>query len=156
MSAANLGGDRSEPDRQILNAQLAKPGLQPRAEALAADQAAPGEREIEQAEYPAPGQSAGERLEHVEPSGRIAAANQCADRRADDDIELQAQSVEFPQRPDMRPAARRARAEHEPDLRSAPPPLPPAGSDVDSTRGRSEHRSIRRKLTPPLAFRRET
>ena len=41
-------------------------GLQPGAQPVAADQAAAGEGEIEQAEHPPPGQRAGEVLQHVE------------------------------------------------------------------------------------------
>ena len=65
MPAADLGGDRGEPNRQILNAKAAKPGREPCAQALAADQAAAGEREIKQAEHAPPGQRAGEGFEHV-------------------------------------------------------------------------------------------
>ncbi len=80
MSAADLGGDSCELDRQILDAKAAKPGLEPCAQTLAADQAAPGEREIKQAKYAPPGQRAREGFEHVKPAGRVAAADQCADR----------------------------------------------------------------------------
>ena len=80
MSAADLGGDSGEPDRQILDAKPAKTRLEPRAEPLAADQAAAGEREIQEAEHPPPGQGAGERLEHIEAAGCVAAADQRADR----------------------------------------------------------------------------
>ena len=80
MSAADLGGDSGESDRQILDAKPAKRRLEPCPQPLAADQAAAGEREIKQAEHPPPGQGAGEGLEHVEPAGRIAAADQRADR----------------------------------------------------------------------------
>ena len=128
MSAADLGGDSGELDRQILDTEVAKPRLEPRPKPLAADQAAAGEGEVEQAKHPPPGQRAGESLEHIEPPGRVAAADQCADRRADNDVELQAQRIEFLQRADMRPAARRARSEHEPDFRSAGRPPPAAGS----------------------------
>ena len=90
MSAADLGGDPGELDRQILDAELAEPCLEPRTKPLAADEPAAGEREIQEAKHPAAGQGTGESLEHVEPAGRVAAADQGADRRADHDIEPQA------------------------------------------------------------------
>ena len=80
MPAADLGRDSGEPDRQILYAEFAKRGLEPCAQTLAADQAAAGEREIKQTEDAPSGQRAGEGLEHVKPAGRVAAADQCADR----------------------------------------------------------------------------
>ncbi len=153
MPAADLGGDGGELDRQILDAKAAKPGLEPRAQPLAADQAAAGEREIEQAEHAPPGQRACERLEHVEPAGRVAAPDQRADRRADHDIEAHAQRVEFPQRADMRPAARGARSEDEPDFRSPGRPAPDRRVSIDSAIGRPEHRPTRLKMTPLPAFR---
>ena len=52
--------------------------------------------------------STAEGLEHIEPAGRVAASNQGADRRADNDIEFQAQRVEFPERADVGPAPRGA------------------------------------------------
>src|SRR5579863_1682005 len=144
MAAADLGGDAGEPDRQILDAEPAKLGGEPRAEPLAADEAAAGEREIQEAEHAAPGQRAGEGLEHVEPAGRVAAADQGADRRADHDIEPQAQRVEFPQRADVGPAARGARSEHDPDFRR---PAGPCAArrrlSIVSAIGRPEHRPTR-------------
>ena len=117
MSAADFGRDAGEADRQILDPDVAELGFEPRAQPLAADEAAAGEGEVEEAEHAAPGQRAGERLEHLELAGGVATADQRADRRADDDVGLQAQRVEFLKRPDMRPAARRARAEHDAESR---------------------------------------
>ena len=96
MSAADLGRDSGELDRQILDPKVAERGLEPRPKPLAADEAAAGEREVQEAKHPAAGQGTGEGLEHIEPAGRVAAADQGADRRADNDVELQAQRVEFP------------------------------------------------------------
>ena len=152
VSAADFGGDSGELDRQILDAKRAKRRLEPRAQPLAADQAAAGEREIQQAEHPSPGQGPGERLKHVEPAGRIAAADQRADRGADHDVEVHAQRVEFPQRADMRPAARGARSEHEPDFRSAGPSAARRRVSVDPAISRPEHRLTRPKIAPLLAF----
>ena len=132
--AADLGGDAGEPNRQILDAKPAKLGLEPRAQPLAADEAAAGEGEIEEAEHAAAGQGPGECLEHVEPARGVAAADQRADRRADDDIEPQAHRVEFPQRADMGPAARRARAKHDPDFRRRRDRPPPDAGSVSFLR----------------------
>ena len=114
---ADLGRDAGEPDRQILDLKPAERRLEPRPQPLAADKAAAGEREIEQPEHPPPGQRTGEGLQHVQPPGRVAAADERADRRADHDIGPQPQRVKFLHCADVGPAARRARAEHDAHFR---------------------------------------
>ena len=139
MSAANLGGHCRELDRQILDAKLAKPRLEPRPKPLAADQAAASEGEVQEAQHPATGQRTGEGLEHIEPAGRVAASNQGADRRADNDIEFQAQRVEFPERANVGPAPRGAGSEDKADFRSTGTSAARRRLSVDSAISRSKH-----------------
>ena len=139
MAAADFGRDAGEADRQILDQDAAELALEPGAQTLAADEPAAGEGKINEAEHPPPGQRAGESLEHVELAGRVAASDQRADRRADDHVGPDAQRVELLQRADMRPAARRARAEHEADPRrtAAHPARPGLQNRFSSTEPRT-------------------
>ena len=95
--------------------------LQFDAQPIAADQAGAAEGEIEQAEHAPLVERAGEELQRVEPAGGEATADQGPDRRPDDDIGDEAHRLEFVQRADMRPAARRAGAEREADPRPGAP-----------------------------------
>ena len=114
--AADLGRDAREPDRQILDPHSAELRLKLRPQPLAAEEAPAGEGKVEEAEHAALGQRTGEGLQDVEFSSGIAAANERADRRADDHLGPHPQRVQLPQRADMRPAPRRARAEHDAEL----------------------------------------
>src|SRR5271168_4854679 len=64
MPVADFGRDAGETDRQIFDLNSAERRLEPRAQPLAADEAAAGERKIKEAEHPPPGQRTGEALQH--------------------------------------------------------------------------------------------
>ena len=91
--------------------------LEPVAQTLAVDEAGAGEVEIEIAEDAAAGQLAGELFQFVEMSGRIAAADDRADRCAGDDVGLDPGFGERLEDTDVSPAARRATTQRQPDLR---------------------------------------
>ena len=77
----------------------------------------PAEADIEIAEQAAPRQAARPFLDRVELAGRIAAADHRADRGAGDDVGHVALGEQRADDADMRKAARRAAAQHEPDAR---------------------------------------
>ena len=86
-------------------------------EAHPAEETAAADGEVQQAGDPAHRQAAGEVFELVQLSGQIAAADQCADGRSGDHSDLHAGFVERAQDTDMGPAAGRAAAERQGDLR---------------------------------------
>ena len=90
-----------------------------RAELVAAHQPAAAERYVDQVEHAAPRQLQREIFDLVEPARGIAAADHGADRGADDHVGDDAHLVQFSQRANMRPAARDAGAERQPDARPA-------------------------------------
>ena len=76
-------------------------------------------RDVEIADDAPPRQRARPVLERVELIGGVAAADQRAHRRADDDVGHDAVRLQRPHHADMGKAARRAAAEHKPDGRTA-------------------------------------
>ena len=84
---------------------------------LPVDERRAGEIEIEIAEDAAAGQLAGELFQLIEMSGRMAGADDGADRRSGDDVRLDPGFGQRLEDADMGPAARRAAAQRQPDLR---------------------------------------
>jgi hypothetical protein len=80
VSCAELGGDRREAHRQLLDAEVGEIVLEETAQTVAGDQPRAGDVEIEQPHHPALGQRLGELLEFVELASGIAAADHGADR----------------------------------------------------------------------------
>ena len=97
--------------------QLAQLALEAVAQPLAVDERRAGKIEIEIAEDATAGQLAGELFQFIEMTGRMAGADDGADRCAGDDVRLDAGFVERLEDTDMGPAARRAAAQRQPDLR---------------------------------------
>ena len=85
-------------------------------EALAVDQARAGEIEVEEAQHLAAGQVARELLQGIELAGHVAAADDGADRRAGDDVGIDAGLVEGAQDADVRPSAGGTAAKRQTDL----------------------------------------
>src|ERR1700736_4916447 len=117
MAGAELGGDADEARRQLLDSPVAETPDEEFVQPVAGDEAAAGEIEVEETEDSPAREVAGEGLDAVDSAGRIAAADDRADRGAGDDIRLEAELVERPQDPDMGPAASGAAAERQADLR---------------------------------------
>ena len=87
-------------------------------DAGAGKDARPAKRQVEQADDAPARQRRREMFQFVQPVRRIAAADDRADGCADNDVGLYAPSLELTQDADVAPAARRARAERQADLRS--------------------------------------
>ena len=85
---------------------------------LAAEETAAANGEVEQSSDPPNGEGACEGLEFVEFAGKIAAADERADRRACNHADFDAFLVEGAQHADMRPAAGGATPKGNSDLRS--------------------------------------
>ena len=118
VAGADLGGDRGESHRQVLDGGVADRLFQPRRQPVAADQAGAAEPDVEIADDAAQRQRARPVFQRVELAGGVAAADQRADRGADDDVGHDAVGEQRPHDADMGKAARRAAAEHKPDRRA--------------------------------------
>jgi hypothetical protein len=93
--------------------------VKPRREPAAPDQAGAADSHVEIADDPPPGQRARPFLERIEFAGGATAADQCANRGADNDIGINAGGFECVDDADMRKAACRSAAENQADQRLA-------------------------------------
>jgi hypothetical protein len=121
MAGADLRRNRSEADRQILDIHAAERFFEPHAQPVAADQAAAVERNVHQAENAALGERAGKGFELLQAARGETSADDRTGRGADDNARRNAHRDQLLDRSDVRPAARGARAEHDPDRLPAAP-----------------------------------
>ena len=115
MTGPELGRDRREPDRKLLDRRLAKGLRQQGGEPAPADQSRARKADVEIAEHPARRKAAGPFLEQIKPLGRVAPADDGSDRRAADDVGLEAFGDQGADHPDMREPARGTPTERQGD-----------------------------------------
>jgi hypothetical protein len=130
VAGADLGGDRRKPHRQILDQGRADRVVQLARQPPAADQAGAAEPHVEVADDPPHRQRARPGFQRVKVIGGVAAADQGAHRRADDDVGDYALRHQHPQHADMGEPARRAAAEHQPDQRPFPRRVDRGGCEI--------------------------
>src|SRR5581483_2944341 len=86
----------------------------------AGDEPAAARRQVHEADDVEPANRAHPGLERLEPAGDVGSSDQGADRRAGDDLRLDAGIGESAQNADVRPAARGATAERDADAGACP------------------------------------
>ena len=119
MTRADLGGDSGEFDRQVTHVDVGERRLKFLADAVAGEDAGAGEGQIEQADDATPVEREREILDLGEAPGGVEAADDRADRCADDDIRADAHRVELFENADMAPATRGAGAKRDADFRTS-------------------------------------
>ena len=119
VAGPDLGGDRREADRQILNCGVADRFFQAVRQPRAADNAGAADADVEIADDPPPRQRARPVFQRVELIGGVATADQRTHRCADDNVRRDAVGLQRPHYADVGEAARGAAAENEPDRRPA-------------------------------------
>ena len=130
MAGTNLGRDRGVADRQILDCGAADGIRQLVRQTSAADQSRATNADVEIAEDAPEVQRPRPGLQLVELVGGVAAADQGADRGADNDVGLDPMLEQGVDHADMGEAARRPAAKNKTDLRPADRPRKRLGSNV--------------------------
>src|ERR1700733_7712548 len=108
MTGSDLGRDRGKANRQFLDRFLADGRLQAIGKSAAADDSSAADPDVEVADDAPHRQRARPLLEHIELAVGVAAADQCADRGADDNVGHYATGLECTEDSDMGKAPRRS------------------------------------------------